>query len=382
MSIKMMISTLISLVVVISSTGAYAETSGSPMWDSEAYAARVNSRNFIPRLLTLGLYPPPALAIEFDEVLTGVFDDMEETSGFVIQDFMEASIPDVFRYNRWLVSLFPGMYYGWRDNLLARGDAAQEAGDWDMAAIQRVLGLAVAMPVKVSFFTVPANYDEYEIFMRMYYEDGSDRAISTHSYYNRATGHLGEPNGVAGLGYNVNLAQSYAYTINHSWQRALGYTVLYDIVALDTNDTVTVETVRLKFPYQGRDWMLQLWKGRYFLTSGAEIGLYNKPASRFIDFYDCATDEERIVMDMAVIAHCDHYGDIEIITRDRDLYWWVTGFGIRRYIYTADQMTVITNVFPTDAEMMAGMRAALDAHVADGTLTYEVTEEGALLITW
>jgi len=138
--------------------------------------------------------------------------------------------------------------------------------------------------------------------------------------------------------------------------------------------------VRLKFPYQGKDWMLQLWKGRYFTTSGGEIGLYNKPKSRFVEFYDAVKDEDRIGMSFEVYLKG---AEEPLVARPVQTHWWMTGFAIDRYVHLPGQLTLKTEIVPKDEEMLRALQGALDREAAGGALRYTVSEDGArLLIQW
>lgn len=122
------------------------------------------------------------------------------------------------------------------------------------------------------------------------------------------------------LSYQFNPDGNFYYTNEDPWQRALGYTELYDIGAPFV--AIYFDTIRCKFRYADKDWMVQFWKGQYgYVFLGAEIGVYNKPVSRTSEFYDCATDEEALYMSMT----CYRDGK-EIFTRDYGKYWWCTGF--------------------------------------------------------
>ncbi|MCL2301203.1 MAG: DUF4474 domain-containing protein, partial [Firmicutes bacterium] len=206
----------------------------------------------------------------------------------------------------------------------------------------------------------PGEPYEYGIHITCTYADNSKCSIDTYSRYNKLTGEFGEGNGVGGLSYNFNFNEALAYTTNNSWQRGLGYMKLYDTLLLQTSDMVNIDTVRLKFGYKGKDWMLQLWKGRYFNTSGGEIGLYNKPKDRFIEFYDCATDEERIYMSFKITTDDTTIDDPVLINRDVEIHWWFTGFAVRRKLYTPSHLTLGTVVVPADTEMYTALKGALD----------------------
>lgn len=122
------------------------------------------------------------------------------------------------------------------------------------------------------------------------------------------------------LSYLFNPEGNYYYTNTDPWQRALGFNEIYDAAAGFV--VIYIDTVRIKFPYADKDWMVQFWKGQYgWIFIGAEIGVYTKPTSRTIEHYDAASDEDALGMSMT----CLRKGE-EIFTRDYAKYWWCTGF--------------------------------------------------------
>ena len=80
-------------------------------------------------------------------------------------------------------------------------------------------------------------------------------------------------------------------------------------------------TAKIYFTYDDKDWMMEIWKGQYGITAGAEIGFYNKPSDRVMEHYDCVTDEEMLTMAF------DFYNMDELVfTRGPEKHWWLTGF--------------------------------------------------------
>lgn len=122
------------------------------------------------------------------------------------------------------------------------------------------------------------------------------------------------------LSYMFNPDGNYYYTNSDPWQRALGYNEFYDIGAGFV--AIYMDTMRCKFEYGDKDWMIQFWKGQYgFLFVGHEIGVYTKPKSRDNDHYDAASNEDALYMSMTGYRKGE-----ELYTREYGKYWWCTGF--------------------------------------------------------
>ena len=361
------LSMMIGMLVAFSAVGARGEISGNKAWDQKTYVSEFSKRE--------SLIKPARLEVTYDNVLRQAFAQLKKETGLDIEGVV-ANTPDIYANHRWLTKVLPFVFYGLRDSLMS--------GTGITMTFRKLIGASMGMPTRAHFAAVQkaGKPGQYDIFLRFYYADGSTREINTYSIYNAATGYFGSNTGVAGFGYNFTFKGEtgpYAYTTNDPFQRALGYTKLYDDLLLQTSRMVNVDTVRLKFVYQGKDWMLQLWKGRYFVTTGGEIGLYSKPRVRLNGFYDAVGDADRIKMSFKLSTR-----DNRIVFFDRPLtlHWWMTGFAVREYIYPANKLLLETKVVPRDAEMLRALKGALDKEVARKVLTYSEPEAGMLLIHW
>lgn len=150
------------------------------------------------------------------------------------------------------------------------------------------------------------------------------------------------------LGYAVYAAgflydpdQDIIYSRMDALQRSFGYAFGYDAAALGMNAVLDCEPIF--FDYDGKHWMIELWKGQYGLETGCEIGIYTRPIGSaglgygLLDatvgrrpgdgvpshnlFYDCAADADRL--EVSATLHRD--GEV-IFTRGPEVHWWLTGF--------------------------------------------------------
>jgi len=121
--------------------------------------------------------------------------------------------------------------------------------------------------------------------------------------------------------YRFNSTGYYFYNTQDAFQRVFGFNAAWDFLA--PLASTIYDTIRCKFTYDGRDWMVQLWKGRYGYGqfTGGEIGIYNKPAGRFIEHYAVAAEKDWIDMGMTV-----YYDGSALFTRAPEKLWWCTGF--------------------------------------------------------
>ena len=117
-----------------------------------------------------------------------------------------------------------------------------------------------------------------------------------------------------------------------------------------------------------------MWKGRYALANGGELGVYTREAERDGSFYDCAADEDMLVMSIAV-----YHGDDLIFEREPTLHWWVTGFALSDTAYLPESLTLISTITMRDAEMLSVVVQALDKK--RGIIDY-VVDGLDVTITW
>ncbi len=130
------------------------------------------------------------------------------------------------------------------------------------------------------------------------------------------------------IGYLYDPVEKCFYTADDTWQRNFGYSEIYDNAA--SLVVIIIETCRIKFEYDKRDWMFQLWKGQYgWVLYGAEIGIYTKDQNKPVDHYNCATDEDMLQMEMVLWEKQTVLGKetwVRSFGRPYERQWWHTGF--------------------------------------------------------
>lgn len=147
-------------------------------------------------------------------------------------------------------------------------------------------------------------------------------------YYDPASGQVTNTDGSGLLGFSYDAKDGVFYASLNSWQRNFGYTYIYDYAA--PFGIIWYDTSRIFFDYDGKEWMIQLWKGQYgWVLIGCEIGLYYRDfddTNYLVDdknrkFYKCADDEMLIKMSLSL------YKDEKLLfSRAQQYSWWLTGF--------------------------------------------------------
>lgn len=130
------------------------------------------------------------------------------------------------------------------------------------------------------------------------------------------------------------------------WQKYFGFGRIYDLLA--PYIAFEYDYTRVFYTYEGRDYIVQLWKGQYGAALyGGEIGIYSKKASDkepgVFTFFGTAKEDEQPNMEVT-IYHQKPDGKWEReFTRDYGKYWWCTGFkvGHLRQVEPADELRMV-----------------------------------------
>lgn len=131
------------------------------------------------------------------------------------------------------------------------------------------------------------------------------------------------PDSIAGFAYDQT--QNIFYSTKDAWQREFGYCQLYDDFALQAGMIINCEPLR--FEYEGKKWLIEIWKGQYGITTGCEIGVYTSdgtcvkiPKIFYGTFYGQTLEEDNLNMELGLIRKN------ELLFTRKDRHWWLTGF--------------------------------------------------------
>ncbi len=171
------------------------------------------------------------------------------------------------------------------------------------------------------------------------------------------------------LSYQYSYIDDYYYTNDkEAWQYNFGFGKIYDFVS--PYILLEYDYIRIFFEYEGKDWMMQMWKGQYGMVFyGSEIGIYNRPHSdegiNEWTMFNCPAEEDWLMMEMT-LYHEELDGTWKReFSREYDKYWWCTGFknGHLRQEEPADELRMEGRITLKDAEMT---RLVADGLVACG----------------
>lgn len=162
------------------------------------------------------------------------------------------------------------------------------------------------------------------------------------------------------FGYLYDPSEKCFYTASDPWQRLIGYNAIFDVCAPFT--FIDFDTVRLDFKYKNKDWRVQLWKGQYGLAFyGCEVGVYTKPADRKLAHYNCASDDELLMMELDFLQKKSGTTDtwVKKFSRPYGSYWWCTGFIPGNLFGNFDILKLDMRITMKDYEMLSGFTSAL-----------------------
>ena len=121
------------------------------------------------------------------------------------------------------------------------------------------------------------------------------------------------------------------YTKKDAWQRNLGYSETYDNNADKIFAYITWE--KIEFKYAGKEWLIEIWKGTYLGSIGAEIGIYERrPGNEnkfgvIKNYYASAPPEDELKMSFVLKTTSGR----KVFSRDtstfeKGVHWWLTAF--------------------------------------------------------
>ena len=151
----------------------------------------------------------------------------------------------------------------------------------------------------------------------------------------------------------------YMFNSRWSFQWIFGYNMAYNMFAPAIG--ANIDTLGNHFYYDDMNWKVMLWKGTYSFgtTTGAEIGLYNRPLDRRLDHYNAARHRDWIGMSFSL-----YYDNRHLVTRPMETRWWQTAyvihFGSQMFASPRDNVTLIGELrfnTPGKAQAFAGALA-------------------------
>ena len=132
-----------------------------------------------------------------------------------------------------------------------------------------------------------------------------------------------------------------------AWQKQFGYGAIYDRAASYFN--MVLETLPVYFDYDGKTWLIQIWKGQYGICTGCEVGIYHADRivaekEREITIFHAADETEMLPMSTELIR------ERRLVAFRRERHWWLTTFDVGRFSQP-EQLSLKIAIQFTDVEM-------------------------------
>lgn len=125
------------------------------------------------------------------------------------------------------------------------------------------------------------------------------------------------------FGYVFHCCCGYFSSTVDAWQKAAGYTWLYDFMA--PRFQMVFDSLPVYFNYCDRTWLIEFWKGQYGINTGAEIGIYH--ADRLLSqteyrtaLFEAAGENEMLPCSLQLYT-----GDGACVKLS-ERHWWLTAF--------------------------------------------------------
>ncbi len=351
---------------------------GYPVISTEQFMTITNAFDFIRRVLTGDLFlPREKMNVTVDDFVTDACNQIFEHCGLDIVALL-TSIPDVGASAELTAKVFNINTDTIREEMYNKRDEFDEAGNPTLAKICFFLGAYLSVIEECVFYADPTeDPNVYEVKLKVTFKDGTCEYYHPYILINTETGECTSKHdsGLLGIGFNFNLKEMLVYATIDCWMRDFGFCLFYDIAANSMPLLWNYDTRRFKFEYDGLEWMIQIWKGNYLITNGAEVGVYNRAPGSFGTYYDCATDEQLMEMTLQV-----YHGDELLVNQEPQLHWWINGFQMHERRFVPGSLTMKFSVLMPTEEMVKAFTESIDNHYKHD-VTYTV-EGLKVLVTW
>lgn len=132
-------------------------------------------------------------------------------------------------------------------------------------------------------------------------------------------------------GFSYNKKGKYFYSAVNCWQRKFGYNNYIDIASRQWG--CNIKWIKSYFTYKNKKgkkkkWRIELWKGNYGVTIGAEIGLYYKSYGSKIPHYSAVSNNDMMEMSYQLYYKKLSGKRNKILQRNKTKHWWLNGFKI------------------------------------------------------
>ncbi len=230
------------------------------------------------------------------------------------------------------------------------------------AALKNVIGFFVRGLNDIHIYLDTPNdsgkLPDKEIFVSYTENNGTKCTVGMGIYYNaeQKVVYGGNDAGVFDSSFNYDAGQHMFFNAENCWQGDMGFTIFYEMIAPLFGYAYI--TRRVCFNHDGKDWMIQLWKGNYGYCTfvGGEVGVYYKDENDpVLKKYNCATQDEYL----RPITLRIYDANRSYVVRSEAEAWWVTGFAFADAVLPSN-LTLESDIGFDDGAMLSAFTSTLD----------------------
>ncbi len=337
-----------------------AEETGKPALTTAEFLNITETAAGFFRIMTNGLYPTTEkLNVSYDEFLLTTNHYVLANSGLDVISII-SSVPALNINVGYATEKLKIDTVAVRKLMYTLRDVCYKNGMPEVAGMYHLVGAYMSVIDKAYFYAVPTPENEkiYELYLDVTYRDGYVESLKTGILFDTVTGEMygADGNGILGIGFNFNMNEMMLYALVNAWHRNFGFAVVYDMAA-DLLPIWDITTRRYYFDYNGLEWLIQTWKGCYFLiATGAEVGVYNRvPGEELGTFYNCSTDDQL----MPISLKLSHKNTV-LVNVGPEKHWWLNGFKLNGMKYEAESLLLEYTIEMPDKEMVRAFTQAID----------------------
>ena len=316
-----------------------------------------NIKKFLYDITGLKMFKVETFNFTVDDNIQAINDRLYDQSGINFEDAY-LNLIQTNQYSEAINRIFRIDTVALQSRMNAEAARLMEEGHPVRSVITRFTSvwMGVIDSVYARLEPVEGRPELLRMMCEIVYKDGRTDALRSDIYYNVETNTFVNLEGDAALlGYLLDVEEGYLFTGRNIWQRDFGFSPIYDFISYVTPYFMQYTTRRIKFNYGDQEWMIQLWKGRYFITNGGEVGIYTRPVGSVGSFYKCASDEDALDMKLDITR-----GDLDILHMPKQHNWWVSGYSFDNTTYPAESFHYVAAITMKDEAMLKAFTAAVD----------------------
>lgn len=342
---------------------------GYPVFTTDQFMQIYNFIEIVKSILTGDIfYPREHLNVKVDDLITDACNQIYAQCGLDIVTLL-TNLPDINEGAEFIVKVFDINTDTIKDEMYQKRDECNKSGNKTLGKVYFFLGAYLSIIDECLFYADPTdNPDVVQVKLKVTFKNGDCEYYYPGIFINTVTGECtnDDDSGLVGLGFNFNLEQMLVYATLDCWMRDFGFCIFYDIAANSMPLLWHYETRRFKFDYNGLEWMIQIWKGNYLITNGAEVGVYNREVGSHGSYYDCATDDQLMEMSLQV-----YHDDELLVDQPPQMHWWINGFQMNSRRFEPKTLTMKFYILMPDEKMVSAFTQSIANHYK-GDVSYSI----------